>query len=103
MRVTISALVALAKWASVSFTGRPAARATIASASLRSIARPPPKGSITTSAPSTAAATTKCAGRPTPSTARPTRRPTSIVTTESVIGIPRRLTSTSFRKVLRGS
>src|SRR5207244_1903334 len=52
MRVTISALVALAKWASVSFTGRPAARATIASASLRSIARPPPKGSITTWAPS---------------------------------------------------
>src|SRR5437867_1550038 len=77
MRVTISALVALAKWASVSFTGRPAARATIASASLRSIARPPPKGSITTWAPSTAAATTKCAGRPTPSTAS-AARPRSI-------------------------
>src|SRR2546426_870624 len=103
MRATIPLRVALAKWASVSFTGRPTARATIASASLRLISRPPPKGSTTTSPPSTGAVTTKCAGRPTPSIASPTRRPTSIVTTESVSGTPRRRVRTSFRKVLRGS
>src|SRR3989442_1483913 len=89
MRATIPLRVALAKWASVSFTGRPTARATIASASLRLISRPPPKGSTTTSPPSTGAVTTKCAGRPTPSIASPTRRPTSIVTTEGVMD-PRR-------------
>src|SRR6266576_2766029 len=42
IRVTISVRGVLPKWASVSFTGRPSARATIASASLRSITRPPP-------------------------------------------------------------
>src|SRR3989442_390181 len=93
MRATIPLRVALAKWASVSFTGRPTARATIASASLRLISRPPPKGSTTTSPPSTGAVTTKCAGRPTPSIASPTRRPTSIVTTESVIRVTSRRVS----------
>src|SRR3989454_281491 len=73
MRATIPLRVALAKWASVSFTGRPTARATIASASLRLISRPPPKGSTTTSPPSTGAVTTKCAGRPTRAIASPAR------------------------------
>src|SRR2546429_452458 len=56
IRVTISVRGVLPKWASVSFTGRPSARATIASASLRSITRPPPKGSTTTSSPAIAVA-----------------------------------------------
>src|SRR6266704_1333050 len=77
MRATIPLRVALAKWASVSFTDRPTARATIASASLRLISRPPPKGSTTTSPPSPGAVTTKCAGRPTPAIAS-AARPRSI-------------------------
>src|SRR3989442_1490762 len=64
MRATIPLRVARAKWASVSFTGRPTTRATIASASLRLISRPPPKGSTTTSPPSTGAVTTNGAARP---------------------------------------
>ena len=47
--------------------------------------------------------TRKCPGKPTPSSGMRSRRPTSMASTDSEIGIPARRSSTSFRRLLRGS
>ena len=47
--------------------------------------------------------TKKWPGKPTPTSGMPRRVPTSMYTTDKVMGIPSLRSSTSFRKLLRGS